>query len=94
MTDGYKLVSNSDLHVGDEVIVEHLRWDYKTGAPVESLFYRSIVGQHMTVSGMQFDLISEPNVYWPEIPPWMTGKIYAGNDNSTKMWMREDDDEN
>lgn len=90
LMEGYKHVSTLDLHVGDEVIVEHLHWDYKTGQPVESSFYRAIVDQHRTVVGMAFDLVSEPSVYWPEIPPWMNGKIYAGNDSNTRMWMREE----
>lgn len=92
--EGYRPIGYTDLHVGDEVIVEHLRWDYKTGYPVDSIFYRAIVDQHRTVGGMAFDLVSVPNVYWPEIPPWMTGKIYAGNDANTQMWMKEEANEN
>ena len=36
---------------GTEVIVECRHWD-RNGYPMESDFYRAIIGHHMTVSGL------------------------------------------
>ena len=91
--DGYRMVSCLDLHIGDEVIVKQLHYDYDTGRPTEPTYYRTIVDQHRTVSGMMFDLVSEPNIYWPMIPPWMNGRIYAGNTSDMRMYVREDNNE-
>ena len=87
--EGYKRVTEADLHVGDEVILETHHWDYKTGRPIESDFYRTIVDQHKTVAGMAFDLVSVPNLEWPKIPPWMRNRIYAGNDVINTMYVKE-----
>ena len=92
--EGYKIVSRLDLHVGDEVIVEHLRWDFDKGFPIESVYYRAIAEQHKTLAGMEFELVAEPNIEWPNIPPWMRGRICAYNGNDIRMWMKEDNDEN
>lgn len=71
---------------GTEVIVERKNWD-KMGYPVESDFYRAIIGHHMTVAGLMADMTPEPNFEFPNIPPWQ-GKIYAGNSNTMRLWRK------
>ena len=88
--EGYRLVNNSELHDGDEVIVEALKWENKTGKPKPSEYYRTIVGHHRTVSGDAFHLVSEPSFEYPSIPPWQGRWIYAGNNACTRMWMKEE----
>lgn len=85
----YARVDANDLQVGDIVIVEHIRFDYDTGRPVESVYYRAIVGEHMTVGGMMFHLINEPDLSFPNIATWSCGYIYAGNSGTCQMWKRE-----
>lgn len=87
--DDYEPINGSDLEDGQEIIVEHKRWDYKSGYPVESLFYRAIVGHHKTVSGDMFHLVNEPDVNFPLIAPWQSRWIYAGNNGNTQMWRRK-----
>lgn len=91
MIDGYTTVNASDLNVGDVVIVERKHFDYKTGKPVEPEFFRTIVGEHNTVSGPMKHLVSEPSTEWPLIPQWQGRWIYAGNDALTQMWRRNGD---
>ena len=91
MIDGYTTVNASDLSVGDVVIVERKHFDYKTGRPVESEYFRSIVGEHRTVAGMAKHLVSEPTVEWPAIPQWQGRWVYAGNNGMTQMWRRQSD---
>lgn len=86
--EGFEMVNESELHVMDEVIVESKHFDYKTGYPVQSDFYRTIAGTHMTVSGERFHLASEPNMEFPSFPHWQGRWIYAGNDMMTQMWRR------
>ena len=87
--EGYRRVNTSDLHVGDVVIVERKHFDYKSGAPRPSDYFRAIVGQHRTVAGEAFRLTGEPDWEFPQIPPWAMGWIYAGNGAMEQMWMRE-----
>lgn len=89
MLEGYKNVTASQLHVGDVVIVERYRWDFRTGSPLPSVFYRAVVDQHQTVSGPMFDLRNEPSAEFPEFAPWQ-GKIYAANDSTMQMWMKDE----
>ena len=91
MIDGYTTVNASDLSVGDVVIVEQKHFDYKTGRPVESEFFRAIVGEHSTVSGRMKHLVSEPTLEWPSIPQWQGLWTYAGNNAVTQMWRRKSD---
>ena len=90
--EGYRNVKSPELNDGQEVIVEIRHWDYKTGAPVESDYYRTIVGHHRTVAGMMAHLVAEPTVEWPQIPPWQSRWIYAGNDGQMQMWVKEESD--
>ena len=84
----YERVTAFDLHVGDEVIVECLRFDYKKGFPIDSDYYRTIAGEHRTVAGMAFHLANEPNIDFPRIAPWQGRWIYAGNNGATQMWRK------
>ena len=86
---GYKTVTHHDLHIGDEIIVERKHFDYKRGFPIESDYYRAIVGEHRTVAGMAFHLVSEPSVEFPHIPPWAARWIYAENNEIMQMWRKE-----
>lgn len=90
MIDGYSPVEIPDLHVGDVVIVERKRFDYKTGRPVESEYFRTIVGEHNTVSGRMKHLVSEPTLEWPSMPQWQGRWVYAGNNAVTQMWRQSD----
>ena len=76
----------NSLADGTEVIVECRHWD-RNGYPMESDFYRAIIGHHMTVSGLMADMTAEPNFEFPIIPPWQ-GKIYAQNSNVMQLWKR------
>ena len=75
-----------NLADGTEVIVERRNWD-KNGYPIESDFYRAIIGHHMTVSGLMADMTAEPNFEFPNIPQWQ-GKIYAENSNTMQLWRK------
>lgn len=72
---------------GTEVIVERRNWD-KNSYPIESDFYRAIIGHHMTVSGLMADMTAEPNFEFPKIVPWQ-GKIYAQNSGTMQLWIKE-----
>ena len=86
--EGYKTVRAIDLHVGDIVIYERKHFDYKKGFPLESTFYRTIVGEHKTVSGMMFHLVNEPNLEFPQIAPWQGRWTYAENGEIWQMWSK------
>ena len=88
--EGWELVNESQLRVMDEVVVERKHFDYKSGYPVGSSYYRAIVGEHKTVAGPRKHLTNEPNVEFPEVAPWYGRRIYAGNDGVTQMWRRTD----
>ena len=75
-----------NLADGTEVIVERRNWD-KNGYPIESDFYRAIIGHHMTVSGLMADMTAEPNFEFPNIPQWQ-GRIYAENNNVFQLWKK------
>lgn len=82
----YEEVNEPDLSVDDVVIVERKRWDYNSGAPKRSLFFRARVGEHRTVAGPKKHLVNEPDLDFPNIAPWQQGWIYAGNDSMIQMW--------
>ena len=90
MLEGYRTATIRDLHVGDVVIVECKHFDYKTGRPLEPDYYRTIVGEHQTVTGMAFDLTPDPTFDFPHIPSWQ-GKPYAGNNNLMQMWIKDNE---
>lgn len=73
---------------GTEVIVERKNWN-KSGYPMESDFYRAIIGHHMTVGGLMADMTAEPNFEFPKIPPWQ-GRIYAENNTVFQLWIKND----
>lgn len=75
-----------NLADGTEVIVERKNWD-KNGYPIESDFYRAIIGHHMTVAGLMADMTAEPNFEFPSIPSWQ-GKIYAQNSGCMRLWKK------
>lgn len=81
----YEMVGLKDINVGDVVILESKNFD-KTGRPTESEYYRTVVGEHSTVSGMMKHLTSEPDSTFLSIPPWQMGWIYAGNNAYMQMW--------
>ena len=89
MMANYIPIQSQDINKltdGTEVIVERKHWD-KRGYPMESDFYRAIIGHHMTVSGLMADMTAEPNFEFPKIPPWQ-GKIYAQNSNCMQLWKK------
>lgn len=81
----YEMVNLKDISVGDVVIVESKSFD-KTGRPADSEYFRTVVGEHRTVSGMMKHLASEPDSTFLSIPPWQGRWIYAGNNEYTQMW--------
>lgn len=85
----YEMVGIRDLAVGDVVIVQSKHYD-KTGRPADSDYYRTIVGEHPTVSGMMKHLTIELDLTFLSIPPWQMGWIYAGNDAYTQMWRAKE----
>lgn len=85
----YEMVGIRDLAVGDVVIVESKHYD-KTGRPADSDYYRTIVGEHMTVSGVMKHLTSDPDSTFLSIPPWQMGWIYAGNNAYMQMWRAKE----
>ena len=89
---GYRMLESTEiknLQDGAEVIVERKHWEYKTGKPKESTFYRAVAGHHMTCAGIAVDLEAEPNLLFPEFPSWQ-GKIYAENSGITQLWIKEE----
>lgn len=87
--DEYEPITGADLEDGQEIIYEQKRWHRQKGYPVESTFYRTIVGHHRTVSGDMFHLVPEPDLNFPNIPPWQGGWIYAGNGHDHQMWRKK-----
>lgn len=85
----YERVNASQISLGDEVIVERRRWSYRDGKPLPSYFYRTIVSEHNTVSGMMKHLVAMPTLEWPQIPAWSLGWIYAGNTATEQMWRKK-----
>ena len=65
-------------------------FDYKKGFPIESDYYRTIVGEHRTVAGMMFHLVNEPTADFPQIAPWAGRWIYAENSEVMQMWKKEE----
>lgn len=59
--EDFELANNREMRVGDVVIVERLKFDYKAGFPIDSDYYRAVIGQHDTVSGPQFHMTNEPD---------------------------------
>ena len=87
--EGWEAVGVSDLNIGDEIILECRHYEYKTGYPIESTYYRTIVGEHRTVSGMMKHIANEPTYEFPNIAPWNGRWIYAGNSATEQMWRRK-----
>ncbi len=81
----YEMVNLKDITVGDVVIVEDKHYE-KTGIPADSEYFRTVVGEHPTVSGTMKHLTSEPDATFLSIPPWQMGWIYAGNNAHMQMW--------
>lgn len=77
-------INMNDISEGDEVIVEVHHWDYKTGAPKESTFYRT----YAEWDKYGYKLRHEPTVDFPLIPKWQLGWIPAGNTKQIQMWRR------
>jgi len=86
----YEMVGIHDINVGDVVILESKHYYYKTGKPADSDYFRTVVGEHPTVSGMMKHLVSEPDATFLSIPPWQMGWIYAGNGEYNQMWRAKD----
>lgn len=84
----YEQVHEGRIHVGDIVIVERLRFDFKTGAPVDSEYYRAVIGQHNTVSGPRYHMTNEPDAEFPAFAPWSGRWIYATADSVTNIWRK------
>ncbi len=89
MMGAYIPINSADIQSladGTVVIVERKNWN-KSGYPMESDFYRAIIGHHMTVAGLMADMTAEPNWEFPKIPPWQ-GKIYAENNTVFQLWRK------
>lgn len=78
----YEEVRLNDQPEGTVLICERLLYDYKRGFPVESKFYRVTVGKR----GRRKVAESNPDINWPEIPPWQLGWVDAG---SMFRWWRK-----
>lgn len=89
MMEGYRQISCPDLKDGMVVIYERKHFEPKKGTPMDSDYYRTIVGHHRTVGGDAFHLTAEPNWEWPSIPPWQGSWIYAVNGGMCQMWAKE-----
>ena len=89
--EGYEAVNTNNLNTGDVILLERKHFEKKTGKPVQSTFYRCVVGEHKTVSGMMKHLVNEPDFDWPQIAEWANEWVYAGNDGVHQMWKKEKD---
>ena len=79
-----------DIPDGTEVIVERRHYEYTKGYPLESSYYRAIIGSHMTVSGMMKHMTPEPNMDFPDIPEWQV-PLYAENMGEImQLWIRRE----
>ena len=85
----YEQVWTVDMHDGEEIIVEHMRWGYKNGHPVASEYYRTVAKQTRRYGATEFKLYAEPSVEWPSIAPWQLGWIWADTDGNTRFWRRK-----
>ena len=85
--EDYELLDVNRVHVGDVVIVEHLRWDYKKGYQVDSVYYRAVIGRHNTVAGPMWHMTNEPDAEFPAFAPWQ-GHPYAENNGNTRLWRK------
>lgn len=87
----YKYIyTTHDIQDGSEVIVERKHFEYKTGYPLPSTFYRTIVQTMKTAHGPKKILVPKPDLDFPEIPVWQLGWIFAGCDGVTRMLIKDD----
>ena len=70
------------------VIEEHTR--YLRDNVQRRVFYRLVVGHHMTVGGMMMHLISAPSEEWPDEPSWQPWHGCKWNYPSGPMWTRNE----
>lgn len=100
--DTHRQVTAGDLRwlkvpLGTEVIVERVRTDPETWKerPEKSSYYRTILGQHNTVSGPTAHLTWEESDEWPEEPPWQpingTKWIYPDSGTMFRYWVSADE---
>lgn len=89
LDEEYEAVLQVDLHDGDEVVVEKLRYEYKTGRPAASEYYRTVAKQCRRYGTRTYKLYAEPSVEWPSIAPWQLGWIWADTDGNTRFWRRK-----
>ena len=69
--------------------MERRHYDYKTGAPMESSYYRTVAEEHESYTGPVIHLRNEPTFEFPEIAPWQGGWIYPANGALEQMWRRK-----
>jgi len=86
--EGYERYRNELLPDYTVVIVERLKFDYKTGAPKDSEYFRGVTLKCRTVSGPVLRIYNEPDVEFPAIAGWSLGWIYANNDAVTRIWRK------
>lgn len=98
--DGYRIMMMheiKELPLGTVIIIEQPRW--RDNRQVMH-YYRTVLGEHMTVGGPVRHLEAAVNDEWNDLPPWMmTGNRQAWTyPNSTHVhWtkgeMEEDEEE-
>ena len=85
----YEAVRSAEIRDGDEIIVEHMRWEYKRGTPVASEYYRTMAQPAGRYGERTHKLRHIPSVEWPSIAPWQLGWIWADTDGNTRFWRRK-----
>ena len=84
--EDYERAHNYEMKVGDVIIAERQKYDYKKGFPVDSEYFRVVIGQHNTVSGPMFHMISEPDAEFPAFPWWAGFWQYTGG---YRLWRKK-----
>lgn len=99
LRERYRLVQSDELYgfrvpLGTEVIVKRTFNNPKTfrPQPEKTIYYRTILGKHSTVSGDMPHLVWERNDEFPAEPPWQSYKygkwIYPDSCCGFTFWIK------
>lgn len=98
--DGYRMVTMHELKtvlpLGTVIIIEQPRWRDNR---MVMHYYRTVLGEHMTVGGPVRHLETAVNDEWNDLPPWLTGsrQVWTYPNSTHVHWtkgeMEEDEEE-
>lgn len=105
LAEGWQEIDGAEFYrktlpEGTVVLIEQRGRDVKTGRPMpeKNLYYRTVLGYHMTVTGNSPHLIWEADGEWTDVPPWqpfpegprwgkLAGKKWTYPDGPAHWWV-------